>query len=108
MRNAPAWNNEGGNIMAKSVLVDVELWNKILRFMYGGDDRIGTPPPMGPAADDIRRGLDAKLEAQAKHYAYHAYKTAPTPEEREIARQEWLDRQGVPQSYRTPTEQRGL
>jgi len=31
---------------------------------------------------------------------YSSYKTAPTEEEREQARQEYLDRRGVPQSYR--------
>ena len=31
------------------------------------------------------------------------YKTAPTEEEREQARQEYLDRRGVPQSYRWTT-----
>ena len=31
---------------------------------------------------------------------YSRYKMAPTEEEREQARQEYLDRRGVPQSYR--------
>ena len=31
---------------------------------------------------------------------YSRYKTAPTEEEREQARQEYLDRRGVPQNYR--------
>ena len=44
-------------------------------------------------------GLDAMLNRQL----YSQYKTAPTEEQREQARQEYLDRRGVPQSYRWTT-----
>lgn len=50
--------------------------------------------------DDIRRGLSQKLDAMLNRQLYSQYKTAPTEEQREQARQEYLDRRGVPQSYR--------
>ena len=49
-------------------------------------------------ADDVAREL-----CVSKPYAYELYakyKTAPTEEEREQARQEYLDRRGVPKSFR--------
>ena len=50
--------------------------------------------------DDIRQGLSQKLDAMLNRQLYTQYKTAPTEEQREQARQEYLDRRGVPQSYR--------
>ena len=51
-------------------------------------------------AEDIRRGLEEKLDAMVRHELYAKYKTAPTKEEREQARQEYLDKRGVPESFR--------
>lgn len=41
-----------------------------------------------------------KLDAMLNRQLYSQYKTAPTEEQREQARQEYLDRRGVPESYR--------
>lgn len=51
-------------------------------------------------AEDIRRGLEEKLDAMVRHELYAKYKTAPTEEEREQARLKYLDRRGVPESFR--------
>ena len=53
--------------------------------------------------EEIRQGLEQKLDAILNRQLYSQYKTAPTEEEREQARQEDLDRRGVPQSYRWTT-----
>ena len=53
--------------------------------------------------DEIKQGLEQKLEAMVRHEWYAKYKTAPTPEEREAARQRYLDERGVPQSFRWTT-----
>lgn len=45
-------------------------------------------------------GLEAKLEALVRHELYTQSKTADTPQEREEARQAYLDRVGMRQSYR--------
>ena len=50
--------------------------------------------------DEIRYGLEQKLEAMVRHEWYGKYKTAPTPEEREKARQEYLDRRGIQADFR--------
>ena len=56
----------------------------------------------------IRQGLEQKLDAILNRQLYSLYKTAPNEEEREQARQEYLDRRGVPQSYRWTTTPREL
>ena len=53
--------------------------------------------------EEIRQGLEKKLDAMLNRQLYSQYKTAPTEEQREQARQEYLDRRGVPQSYRWTT-----
>ena len=45
-------------------------------------------------------GLEQKLDAMLNRQLYSQYKAAPTEEQREQARQEYLDRRGVPESYR--------
>ena len=53
--------------------------------------------------EEIRQGLEQKLDAILNRQLYSRYKTAPTEEQQEQARQEYLDRRGVPQSYRWTT-----
>ena len=53
--------------------------------------------------EEIRQGLEQKLDAILNRQLYSQYKTAPTEEQWEQARQEYLDRRGVPQSYRWTT-----
>lgn len=48
----------------------------------------------------IRNGLIDKLEKSTRHEIYTKYKTAPTDEEKEKARQEYLERVGIPKSFR--------
>ena len=48
----------------------------------------------------ISQGFEQKLDAMLRHELYAQYKTAPTEEQREQARQEYLDRRGVPESFR--------
>ena len=44
---------------------------------------------------EIRKALNEKLELLAMHENYTKYKTADIPEEREKARQEYLDAKGI-------------
>ena len=50
--------------------------------------------------DRIRSRLQEKLEAMVKRELYTRYKTAGTPEEREKARQEYLEKAGIPENFR--------
>jgi len=48
----------------------------------------------------IERGLNAKVESMVAHELYEKYKTAPTEEEREKARLEYLDKRGIHKDFR--------
>lgn len=50
--------------------------------------------------DEVRIGLEKKLDAMVLRELYGKSKTAPTEEEREKARKEYLDRRGIPDSFR--------
>lgn len=52
------------------------------------------------AAECIQQLLEAKLDAIAKRELYTQSKTADTPEEREKARQAYLDRIGMSADFR--------
>ena len=75
----------------KSVQIPYELFVDLVLYHLNDEDDF---------QDDIRQGLSQKLDAMLNHQLYSQYKTAPTEEQREQARQEYLDRCGVPQSYR--------
>lgn len=49
---------------------------------------------------DIRKELESKIEAMVRRDLYTKYKTAPTEEEREKARQEYLDNVGMHRDFR--------
>ena len=49
---------------------------------------------------EIKQGLEKKLDKMVMRDLYGKFKTAPTEEERERARKEYLDRWGVPENFR--------
>ena len=49
---------------------------------------------------DFLQGLEKKLDKMVMRDLYGKFKTAPTEKERERARKEYLDRRGVPESFR--------
>lgn len=49
---------------------------------------------------EIKQELENKMDRMVMHDLYGKSKTAPTEEEREQARKEYLDRRGVPESFR--------
>ena len=49
---------------------------------------------------EIKKGLEEKMEAMVRRDLYTKYKTAPTEEEREKARQEYLEKVGMHRSFR--------
>lgn len=57
-----------------------------------------------PLAQELKPILMAKLEARFRRQLFTAYKTAPTPIERENARQRYLDEIGVPPGWRSSKE----
>jgi hypothetical protein len=49
---------------------------------------------------EIIQGLEQKMDTLVMREMYTKYKTAPTAEEREKARKEYLDKRGVLDSFR--------
>ena len=78
----------------KSVQIPYELFVDLVLYHLNGEDDFD---------EEIRQGLEQKLDAMLNRQLYSQYKTASTEEQREQARQEYLDRRGVPQSYRWTT-----
>ena len=75
----------------KNVQIPYELFFQLMKYhlMEGESCEV-----------DIRRGLEKKLDALVMHELYTKSKMAVTEEEREKARKEYLDRRGVPESFR--------
>ena len=78
----------------KSVQIPYELFVVLVLYHLNGEEDF---------YEDIQRGLEQKLDAMLNRQLYSQYKTAPTEEQRDEARQEYLDRRGVPQNYRWTT-----
>ena len=75
----------------KQVQIPQELFVLLLHYHLMEDDS---------HEDEIRIGLEKKLDALVLRELYGKSKTALTEEEREKARQEYLDRRGIPNSFR--------
>lgn len=78
-------------ITMKNVQISQELFVALLHYHLSGENEY---------EEIIEQGLEQKLDAMLRHELYARYKTAPTEEQREQARQEYLDRRGVPESFR--------
>lgn len=78
----------------KTVQIPYELFGDLVLYNLNGEDDFD---------EEIRQGLEQKLDAMLNRQLYSRYKTAPTEEQREQARQEYLDRRGVSESYRWTT-----
>ena len=75
----------------KNVMIPEESFGKIIKYHLLDQEQ---------EADDIRKGLEKKLDAMVNREAYSKFKTAPTEEERKKFRQEYLDRKGMQESFR--------
>ena len=75
----------------KQVQIPQELFVQLIHYHLLDDDS---------HVDEIRIGLGKKLDAMVLRELYGKFKSAPTETEREKARQEYLDRRGMPDSFR--------
>ena len=75
----------------RNVQIPNELYLQLLQYFlmdnYDGEEK-------------IRLGLEQKLDAMVIREMYSKFKTAPTEEEREKFRQEYLDRREIPENFR--------
>ena len=72
----------------KNVQIPHELFVALVEYHLAYDDNY---------EDEIRQGLEQKLDALMRHELYAKYKTAPSAEEREQARQAYLERGMFPE-----------
>ncbi|WP_195270544.1 complexin-2 [Eubacterium sp. 1001713B170207_170306_E7] len=75
----------------KSVQIPEELFVQLIKYHLCEDDLW---------EEEIKTGLERKMENIINRITYTDYKTAPTEEERENARQKYLDRKGYRESFR--------
>jgi len=75
----------------KNVQISQELFTQLLRFHLIGDESCGK---------NIKQSLEQKLDRMVLRDLYGKSKTVSTEGEREQARKEYLDRRGVPDSFR--------
>lgn len=75
----------------KNVQISQELFFAFIKYFLIGQEEL---------LPEIQKGLEQKLDSLAMRELYTKYKTAPTEEEREKARREYLDKRGVPDSFR--------
>lgn len=75
----------------KNIQITQELFMKLLRYHLIEDFS---------CEDDIKKGLEQKMDKMVMRELYTKSKTAPSEEEREKARQEYLDKRGISDSFR--------
>ncbi len=75
----------------KQVQISQELFVQLIHYHLMEDNSY---------MDEIRIGLGKKLDVMVLHELYEKSKTVPTEAEREKSRKEYLDRKGIPDSFR--------
>ena len=75
----------------KNVQISEELFFALLKYHLVEIDEV---------LPQIKKGLEEKLEAMVRRELYTKYKTAQTQEEREKARQEYLNKVGMHSDFR--------
>lgn len=75
----------------KNIQIPQELFMKLLRYHLLDDNS---------CTEDVKKGLEQKMNTMVERELYTKSKTAPTEEEREKARQGYLDRRGIQADFR--------
>lgn len=80
-----------------NIQIPESLFYDILRYYVITSEGGEVPEELDKRVFD---GLTDKIQKMADRELYTIYKTAPTEEEREKARQKYLDSKGIPESFR--------
>jgi len=80
-----------------NIQIPESLFYDILRYYLIASKGAEVPEELDKR---VFNGLSDKVQKIADRELYTLYKTAPTEEEKEKARQEYLDRKGIPESFR--------
>lgn len=82
-----------------NIQISEELFINLVKYHLCGlntcEDALNQP---------IEKALQEKLDSMINRSLYNRYKTGATIEEREKARQEYLDRKGIPTDFRWSTD----
>lgn len=81
----------------KNVQIPVETFLKIARYFYLGD-------ASKELYGSIRVDIEHKIDALIKHQLYTDYKQAENDEDRERARQKYLEAVGIQENFRWSAE----
>lgn len=79
-----------------NIQIPENLFYDIIRYYLIASKGEAIPEELDKRVFD---GLSDKVQKIADRELYTIYKTAPTEEEKEKARQEYLDRKGIPESF---------
>ena len=80
-----------------NIQIPESLFYDILRYYLIASKGAEVPEELDKR---VFNGLSDKVQKIADRELYTIYKTAPTEEEKEKARQEYLDRKGIPENFR--------
>ena len=80
-----------------NIQIPESLFYDILRYYVITSEGGEVPEELDKRVFD---GLTDKVQKITDRELYTAYKTAPTEEEKEKARQKYLDSKGIPESFR--------
>ncbi len=75
----------------KNVQIPQELFFAVMRYFLFEEEEL---------LPEIQKGLEKKLDALVMRELYTKYKSASTEKEKEEARKKYLDKRGVPDSFR--------
>lgn len=75
----------------KNIQITEELFITLVKYFLTGQKEL---------LPEITEALEKKLDAMVMRELYTRYKTAPSTEEKEKARKEYLDRKGIPGDFR--------
>ena len=75
----------------KNVQISQDLFFAIMKYFLFEEEEL---------VSEIQKGLEQKLDALVMRELYTKYKTAPTEKEKQEARKKYLDKRGVPDSFR--------
>lgn len=79
--------------MSKNIQISQELFLELVRYFCLDD-------VSNERCNNIKNALETKLDKLAKHEIYSASKCAETSEQREAARQRYLDLVGIHKDFR--------
>lgn len=75
----------------KNVQISQKLFFLLVRYFLIGQEE---------TEQEIAKALEKQVDDLVMRELYTQYKTTPTEEEKEMARREYLDKRGVPDSFR--------